>query len=127
MRRFNRCGHIRRSRTRQRVDGADNMSDWIGIAVIVFIVLCGLFGLSRLSKPYDVSVDEFEKRAQEGPSLMSAGLSGLNKFLDPAAEKAAEVQEDLRQGRYDKKDESGDPPEAGDDNDDKVTNGESDA
>jgi hypothetical protein len=103
------------------------MSDWIGIGVIIFIVLCGLFGLSQLSKPYDVSVDEFEKRAQEGPSLMSAGLSGLQKFLDPAEQKAAEVQEDLRQGRYDKKDESGDPPEAGNDNDDKVTNGESDA
>jgi hypothetical protein len=102
-------------------------NDLIGIAVIVFVVLCGLFGLSRLSKPYDVSVEEFEKRAQEGPSLLSAGLSGLNKFLDPAAEKAAEVQEDLRQGRYDKKEESGDPPEAGNDNDDKVTNGESDA
>lgn len=103
------------------------MSDWIGIGVIIFIVLCGLFGLSQLSKPYDVSVDEFEKRAQEGPSLMSAGLSGLQKFLDPAEQKAAEVQEDLRQGRYDKKDESGDPPEAGDDNVDRVTNGESDA
>jgi hypothetical protein len=103
------------------------MSDLIGIAVIVFIVLCGLFGLSRLSKPYDASVEEFEKRAQEGPSLMSAGLSGLQKFLDPAEQKAAEVQEDLRQGRYDKKQESGDPPEAGETNDDKVTNGESDA
>ena len=103
------------------------MSDWIGIAVIVFVVLCGLFGLSQLSKPYDVSVEEFEKRAQEGPSLMSAGLSGLQKFLDPAAEKAAEVQEDLRQGRYDKKEESGAPPDAGESNDDKVTNGESDA
>ena len=103
------------------------MSDWIGIGVIIFIVLCAIFGLSQLSKPYDVSVDEFEKRAQEGPSLMSAGLSGLQKFLDPAEQKAAEVQEDLRQGRYDKKDESGDPPEAGEDNDDKVTNGESDA
>jgi len=55
------------------------MSDWIGIGVIIFIVLCALFGLSQLSKPYDVSVDEFEKRAQEGPSLMSAGLSGLQK------------------------------------------------
>ena len=103
------------------------MSDWVGIAVIVFVVLCGLFGLSRLSKPYDVSVEEFEKRAQEGPSLLSAGLSGLNKFLDPAAQKAAEVQEDLRQGRYDGEQESGDLPEAGQNNDDKVTNGESDA
>lgn len=103
------------------------MSDLIGIAVIVFVILCGLFGLSRLSKPYDVSAEEFEKRAQEGPSLMSAGLSGLQKFLDPAAAKAIEVQEDLRQGRYNKKEESGDPPEAGESNDDKVTNGESDA
>jgi hypothetical protein len=102
------------------------MSDLIGVAVIVFIVLCGLFGLSRLNKPYDVSVEEFEKRAQEGPSLLSAGLSGVQKFLDPAAEKAIEVQEDLRQGRYNKKDQSGDPPEAGE-NDDTVTNGESDA
>src|SRR5678815_393195 len=127
MRRFDRRGHVRRSRTCQRVDGPSTMSDWIGIGVIIFIVLVGLFGLSQLSKPYDVSVEEFEKRAQEGPSLMSAGLSGLQKFLDPAAQKAAEVQEDLRQGRYDKKDESGDPPEAGNDNDDKVTNGESDA
>jgi hypothetical protein len=103
------------------------MSDWIGIGVILFIVLCGLLGLWGLSRPYNVSVEEFEKRAKEGPSLMSAGLSGLQKFLDPAAEKAIEVQEDLRQGRYNKKDESGDPPEAGHDNDDKVTNGESDA
>src|SRR5215510_5504882 len=102
------------------------MSDLIGIAVIVFVVLCGLFGLSRLSKPYDVSVEEFEKRAQEGPGLLSAGMAGLQKFLDPAAKKAVEVQEDLRQGRYNKKDDSGDPPEAGDSNDDKaVTNGES--
>jgi len=103
------------------------MSDLIGIAVIVFVILCGLFGLSYLSKPYDVSAEEFEKRAREGPSLLSAGLSGLQKFLDPAAEKAIEVQEDLRQGRYNKKDQSGDPPEAGESNDDTVTNGESDA
>ena len=100
------------------------MSDLIGVAVIVFIVLCGLFGLSYLSRPYDVSVEEFERRAQEGPSLLSAGLSGLQKVLDPAAQKAEEVKEDLRQGRYDKKDQSGDPPDAGENNED---NGESDA
>jgi hypothetical protein len=104
------------------------MSDLIGIAIIVLVIVCGLYGLSRVSKPYDVSTEEFEKRAQEGPSLLSAGLSGLQKFLDPAEQKAAEVQEDLRQGRYDKKQESGDPPEAGETKDDKVaTNGESDA
>jgi hypothetical protein len=103
------------------------MSDLIGIAVILLVVLCGIFGLAYLSKPYDVSVEEFEKRAREGPSMLSAGMSGLQKFLDPAAQKAAEVREDLSQGRYDKKQESGDPPEAGESNDETVTNGESDA
>ena len=103
------------------------MNDWIGVAVIVFIVLCGLFGLSRLSKPYDVSTEEFERRAQEGPGLLGAGLIGIQKALDPAMERAVEVQEDLRQGRYDGEQESGDPPEAGDGSDEKVTNGETDA
>src|SRR4030095_14419617 len=90
------------------------MSDWIGLVVIVFIVLCGLFGLSHLGKPYDISVEEYERRAQEGPGLLGAGLVGLQKALDPAMEKAVEVQEDLRQGRYDGEQGSGETPEAGD-------------
>ena len=89
------------------------MNDWIGIAIIAAVVLCALYGLHRLSKPYDVTPDEFEKRAQEGPGLISAGMIGLQKMLEPGAKKASEVQQDLRRGRYNKEDESGDPPEAG--------------
>jgi hypothetical protein len=89
------------------------MKDWIGLAIIGFIVLCGLFALSRLSKPYDVSVEEFERRAKEGPGLLGAGLVTLQKALDPATQKAVEAQEDLRQGRYDGEQGSGEPPEAG--------------
>ena len=103
------------------------MNDWIGLGIIAFLVLCGIFGLSRLSKPYDVSVEEFERRAQEGPGLLGAGLVGIQKALDPAMQKAVEVQEDLRQGRYDGEQESGDPPEAGEPNDKQVINGELDA
>jgi hypothetical protein len=103
------------------------MNDWIGLAVIGFIILCALFGLSRLSKPYNVSVEEFEKRAQEGPGLLNASLVGLQKALDPSKEKAVEVLEDLKQGRYNKEQESGDPPEAGAGNDKKMINGEPDA
>src|SRR5947207_15360417 len=103
------------------------MTDWIGLAIIGFIVLCGLFGLSRLSKPYDVSTEEFERRAQEGPGLLGAGLVGIQKALDPAMERAVEVQEDLRQGRYDGEQESGDPPETGDGSSENVINGEPDA
>jgi hypothetical protein len=89
------------------------MDNWIGLGIIVFLIACGLFGLSRLSKPYDVSVEEFERRAHEGPSLMSASLVGLQKALDPSKEKAVEVLEDLKQGRYDGEQGSGEPPEAG--------------
>ena len=89
------------------------MSDWVGIGIIGFLLLCGLFGLSRLSKPYTLTTEEFEKRASEGPGLLGAGLIGIQKALDPAAEKAVEVQQDLKQGRYDGEQGSGDGPEAG--------------
>jgi hypothetical protein len=102
------------------------MNDWIGLGIIAFLVLCGLFGLSQLSKPYNVTVEEFERRAQEGPGLLSAGLVSIQKALDPSKEKAVEVLEDLKQGRYDGEQESGDPPEAGDGSNEKL-NGEPDA
>jgi hypothetical protein len=89
------------------------MNDWIGLAIIGFIVLCALLALWQLSKPYEVSVEEFEKRAAEAPSLLSAGFVGLQKILDPATAKAVEAQEDLKQGRYDKKQAKGDGDEAG--------------
>ena len=90
-----------------------HMSDVIGLGFIALLVLAAVFGLLKLSKPYDVSNEEFEKRAHEAPSLISAGMSGLQKILDPAAGKAMEVQEDLKQGYYNGEQESGDPPEPG--------------
>ena len=102
------------------------MSDWIGLGIIAFLVLCGLFGLSQLGKPYDVTTEEFERRAQEGPGLLGASLIGIQKALDPAVEKAVIAQEDLKQGRYDGEQGSGEPPEAGQD-DQQGTNGEPDA
>jgi hypothetical protein len=90
------------------------MSDWIGLGIIAFVLLCAVFGLAQLSKPYDVTPEEFERRAQEGPGLLGAGLIEIQKILDPAAEKAAEVQQELKQGRYDGEQGSGEGPEAGD-------------
>ena len=102
------------------------MSDWIGLGIIGFLVLCGLFALSQLSKPYNLTTEEFEKRAQEGPGLLGASLVGLQKALDPSKEKAVEVLEDLKQGRYDGEQGSGEPPEAGQGSE-QGTNGEPDA
>jgi len=89
------------------------MNDWIGLAVIGFIVLCGLLALWQLSRPYEVSVEEFEKRAAEAPSLLSAGFVGLQKILDPATAKAVEAQEDFKEGRFDSEQAKGDGDEAG--------------
>ena len=89
------------------------MSDWVGLAVIGFVVLCAVFALWQLSRPYDISVEEFEKRAHEAPSLMSAGLVGLQKILDPATAKAVAAQEDFREGRFDSEQAKGAGPEPG--------------
>ena len=89
------------------------MSNWIGLGIFVLVILAALFGLYQLTKPYDVTPEEFEKRAQEGPGLISAGMIGLQKMLEPGAKKAIEAQEDLRRGKYNKEDGSGEPPEPG--------------
>ncbi len=87
--------------------------DLIGLGVIAAIILLALFGISRLSRPYDVTPEEFERRAREEPGLMNAGMIGLQKILEPGAKKAVEVQQDLRRGIYDDEEEPDDPPEAG--------------
>lgn len=85
------------------------MSDWIGLGVIFLVVVGGLFFMSRAGAPRKpITQEEFDKRVKEAPGLLSAGLMGLQKILDPAAEKAAAVQEDFRQGYLDGEQESGD-------------------
>lgn len=84
------------------------MNDWIGLGVIILLVIGAIVGLSLLGRPYEVSQEEFDKRAHEAPGMMSAGLAGLQKILNPAAQKAAEVQEDFKQGYLDGEQESGD-------------------
>ena len=90
------------------------MSDWIGLAVIGSIVLGAIGFLIWLSRPYEITTEEFEKRAAEAPSLLSAGFIGLQKILDPATTKAVIAQEDFKEGRFDAKQAKGDGPEAGD-------------
>lgn len=90
-----------------------NAYDWIGIGIVVLVIVGGLVLLNQISKPYDVKTEEeFQQRRKEG-GLLSAGMMGLQQILDPSAKKAVEVQQDLRRGLYDDKEEPNDPPEAG--------------
>lgn len=94
------------------------MRDLIGFGFILLVVFGVLYLLTRPTKP--LTVEEFEKRATENRGMISAGMMGLQKILDPGAAKAAIVQEDMRQGYLDGEQESGD------DNDKrKEVNGES--
>ena len=89
-------------------------SDFIGLGVIVLLIVGVLVLLSQISKPYDVKTEEeFQKRRKESAGMMVAGMKGLQQILDPSAKKAVEVQQDLRRGIYDDKEEADDPPEAG--------------
>lgn len=90
------------------------MGDWIGLVLIGVVILCALFGLWQLTKPYDITVEEFEKRAHEAPGMLSAGFTGLQKILNPAEKKAIEAQEDFKEGRFDAEQAKGDGDEAGD-------------
>ncbi|MDT4898732.1 MAG: hypothetical protein QOH25_3809 [Acidobacteriota bacterium] len=87
------------------------MKDLLGLAFILLLVFGGLYLLTRPAKP--LTVEEFEKRANENRGMMGAGMLGLQKILDPGAEKAIAAQEDFRQGYLDGEQESGD----GNDND----------
>ena len=89
-------------------------SDWIWIALIAVVIVGLLVMLNHITKPYDVKDDEeFEKRRKQSAGMMVAGMKGLQQILDPSAKKAVEVQQDLRRGIYDDKEEADDPPEGG--------------
>jgi hypothetical protein len=79
------------------------MSDWLGLAFFVLVIVLVLVASARLgSPPKQISVEDFEKRAREG-GFTRAGMFGLQQLLHPKAVKAIEVQQDLRHGYYNKK------------------------
>ena len=89
-------------------------SEWIGIGIIALVVVGVLVLLNQITKPYNVkNEEEFERRRKQSAGMMVAGLKGLQQMLDPSAKKAVEVQQDLRRGIYDDREEADDPPEAG--------------
>lgn len=84
------------------------MSTWIGLGFIILLIVGAIAGLAALNKPYEVTAEEYDKRISEGTGLLGAGLVGIQKALDPAAERSAAVVQDFKAGHSDKKQESGD-------------------
>lgn len=85
------------------------MGDWIGLGIVVLVIASSVFGVWKLIAPRKpISDVEFERRVRENPGVLSSSVMGLQKILEPGAAKSVEVQQDLRGGRYNKKQARGD-------------------
>jgi hypothetical protein len=94
------------------------MGDWIGLGIFVFVVVGAIVGLSYLGKTRKpLTADEYEKRVAEAKGaargVAVAGLGALDKFVNPKAVQAIEVQQDLKAGYYDDQEEEGEGDEPG--------------
>ena len=88
------------------------MSDWIGLAVILLIIVGGLYGAWRLAAPPEkISQEEFDRRVVEGARTRAA-MFALQQWLNPKGAQAIEVQQDLKHGYYNKKKIPGDGDES---------------
>jgi predicted lipid-binding transport protein (Tim44 family) len=84
------------------------MTDYIGLGFFIFLIIGAILGLKILSKPRKLTANEFEKSAAEGSGMLGASMMELQKILDPAASKSVEVVQDLKGGKFDKKQAKGD-------------------
>lgn len=84
------------------------MNDWYGLGFLILLIVGAYLFLRQLSKPRKLTEQEFEQRVNEGRSLVNAGMMELDKFLNPQAAKSIEVIEELKDGKYQKKQAKGD-------------------
>jgi hypothetical protein len=94
------------------------MGDWIGLGLIALVVVGALVGLSYLGKkPKPLTTEEYEKKVAEARGITRGaavvGMTALDKFINPNAVKAVEVQQDLQAGYYDDQEEEGEGDEPG--------------
>ena len=83
------------------------MSDWLGVAFLVLLVLGAIFGLRALAKPRPRTAEEFERNAAEGTTAIGASMNALQELMNPEAAKAKEVITQMKEGRYQKKKREG--------------------
>ncbi len=83
------------------------MSDILGLAFFVLLIVGAFVGLKVLSKPQKRTAEEFERNVAEGGSALAAGVNALQEALDPAAARAKTVQTQLKESRYGKKKRAG--------------------
>jgi hypothetical protein len=83
------------------------MSDWIGLAFLLALIVGAFFGLRALAKPRPRTAEEFERGAAENSSFTGALLNALHEVTNPGAKRAKVVRQEMKEGRYQKKKREG--------------------
>ena len=83
------------------------MSDWIGLAFFVLLIVGVIVGLKVLSKPRTRTAEEFERNASEGTTAIGASMNALQELMNPEAAKSKETITQMKEGRYQKKKREG--------------------
>jgi len=83
------------------------MSDWIGLAFLLLLVVGVLVGIKMIATPKKRTADDFERGASENPSFTGALLNALHDVTDPGAARAKEVRMQMKDGTYRKKKREG--------------------
>jgi hypothetical protein len=90
------------------------MNEWFGLGFLILLVFGAYFGLRALGKPRHTTEQEFEERVGENRSMVTAAMMELDKFLNPQAAKSIEVIEEMKDGKYQKKQAKGDDEDTDD-------------
>jgi hypothetical protein len=83
------------------------MSDWMGLAFLVLLIVGAIFGLRALARPRTRTAEDFERGAAEGTTALGASMNALQELMNPEAAKAKEVITQMKDGRYQKKKREG--------------------
>ena len=89
-----------------------NRNDLLWLCVAAFVLLCGAYGLHRVSRQSELTQAEYEERLRKGSGIargaMNGGFYAIQQWLHPKAAEAVAVQKDLREGYYDSQQSPGD-------------------
>ena len=83
------------------------MSDWIGLLFFVLLAAAAFVGIRALANQKPKSTEDFEKSAAENTTMLGASMNALQELMNPEAAKSKEVQMQMRDGRYNKKNREG--------------------
>lgn len=83
------------------------MSDWIGLAFLVLLVVGAVYGIKLLANPKERTSDDFERGAAENTTMTGALLNALHDVTDPGAARAKEVRMQMKDGTFRKKKREG--------------------